>query len=342
LSRVTAPTSGVIKIRGRVASLLEVGTGFHPELTGRENIFLNSALLGMDRRETQSNFDEIVDFSGIEKFIDTPVKHYSSGMYVRLAFSVSAHLKPEILVLDEVLAVGDLEFQKKSLRKMQEIADTGCTVLFVSHAMNMISLFCSRAIILNKGCVEFDGETADAAKLYYSSDGSSVVPYQIDYTKRERRVGDDYATLLEAHIEDENGEMTGSVDIHCGFRVKMRYQLHGAVANACAPNFHLYNSLYQCVFVTAGDRNMHVSGDAVYESTCHIPGSLLNDDVYYIGLALTFTHNEIHVSFFEQNALSIVVRDPILETMDKDRQGYIGAIPGTVRPKLDWKVQIIK
>jgi lipopolysaccharide transport system ATP-binding protein len=296
----------------------------------------------MNRYETQRKFDEIVDFSGIEKFIDTPIKHYSSGMYVRLAFSVSAHLEPEILVLDEVLAVGDLEFQKKSLRKMQSIANTGCTVLFVSHAMNMISLFCSRAIVLNKGCVEFDGETADAAKLYYSSDGSSVIPYQIDYTKSARRVGDEYATLLEAHIEDEDGKLTGEVNINSGFRVKMRYQLHGAVAKSCYPNFHFYNALYQCVFVTPGDRAPHISGDAVYEATCYVPGSFLNDDVYYIGLALTFTHEDLHVSFFEQNALSIVVRDPILETMDKERQGYVGAYPGAIRPKLNWEVQIIE
>jgi lipopolysaccharide transport system ATP-binding protein len=342
LSRVTAPTSGMVKVKGRIASLLEVGTGFHPELTGRENIFLNSALLGMSRYETQRKFDEIVDFSGIEKFIDTPVKHYSSGMYVRLAFSVSAHLEPDILVLDEVFAVGDMEFQKKSLRKMQSIASTGCTVLFVSHAMNMINLFCSRAIILDQGCIEFDGETADAAKLYYSSDGSSVVPYQIDYTKRDRRIGDAYATLLEAHIEDEKGRLTGKVDIHSRFKVKMRYQLHGAPANSCSPNFHFYNSLYQCVFVTAGEQNTHTSGDAVYEATCQVPGSLLNDDVYYVGLALTFLEKDIQVSFFEQNALSVVVSDPILETVDKDRQGYIGAIPGAIRPKLDWKVRIIK
>jgi lipopolysaccharide transport system ATP-binding protein len=225
---------------------------------------------------------------------------------------------------------------------MQSIASTGCTVLFVSHAMNMINLFCSRAIILNKGSIEFDGETADAAKLYYQSDGSSVVPYQIDYANQERRVGDEYATLLEAHIEDENGETVGSVNIHCGFKVKMRYQLHGAATKSCAPNFHFYNSLYQCVFVSGGERNAHVSGDAIYEATCHVPSSLLNDDVYYIGLALTFIDKDIHISFFEQNALSIAVRDPLLETMDKERQGYIGAIPGVIRPKLDWKVQIIK
>jgi lipopolysaccharide transport system ATP-binding protein len=342
LSRVTAPTLGAVKIKGRIASLLEVGTGFHPELTGRENVFLNSALLGMNRDETQRKFDEIVNFSGLEKFIDTPVKHYSSGMYVRLAFSVSAHLEPEILVLDEVLAVGDLEFQKKSLRKMQSIADTGCTVLFVSHAMNMISLFCSRSIILNKGCIEFDGETADAAKLYYSSDGSSVIPYQIDYTKRDRRVGDDYATLLEAHVEDDDGRLTGEMNINAGFKVKMRYQLHGAVAKSCYPNFHFYNSLYQCVFVTPGERNLHVSGNAVYEATCHVPGSFLNDDVYYIGLALTFTREDFHASFFEQNALSVVIRDPVLETVDQERQGYVGAYPGAVRPKLEWNIRIVE
>ena len=342
ISRVTAPTQGEIKVKGRITSLLEIGTGFHPELTGRENIFLNSAILGLSRRETLRKFDEIVDFSGIERFIDTPVKHYSSGMYVRLAFSVSANMEPEILLLDEVLAVGDLEFQKKSLQKMQSIAKSGCTILFVSHGMSMITIFCSRAIILNKGSIEFDGEAADAAKLYYSSEGSPLIPYEVDFTKKDKKVGDEYATLLDAHIEDENGKTVGLVNINSGFKVKMRYKLHGAVIKSCFPNFHFYNSLYQCVFVSTGNRDSHTSGDAIYEATCHVPGSFLNDDVYYIGPALTFTHSDIHVSFYEQNALAIVVRDPLLETMDKEREGYIGTFPGVIRPKLDWKIQIIR
>ena len=158
MSRVTAPTKGMIKIKGRTASLLEVGTGFHPELTGRENIFLNGAILGMTKDEIKRKFDEIVAFAEVEKFIDTPVKRYSSGMYVRLAFAVAAHLEPEILILDEVLAVGDADFQKKCLGKMQDVAEHGRTVLFVSHNMTSVRALCSRVILIDKGMVVMDGQ----------------------------------------------------------------------------------------------------------------------------------------------------------------------------------------
>ncbi len=166
LSRVTAPTSGRVRVKGRVASLLEVGTGFHPELTGRENVYLNGAILGMNRREIARKFDEIVDFSGVEKFIDTPVKRYSSGMYVRLAFAVAAHLEPEILVVDEVLAVGDAEFQKKCLGKMGEVAQEGRTVLFVSHNMGAIEKLCPRAILLDSGTLSKAGPATDVIFHY--------------------------------------------------------------------------------------------------------------------------------------------------------------------------------
>jgi len=167
LSRITDPTEGKIEIRGRISSLLEVGTGFHPELTGRENIFLNGAILGMSRLEIKQKFDEIVAFAEVEKFLDTPVKRYSSGMYVRLAFAVAAYLEPEILIVDEVLAVGDAAFQKKCLGKMENVAKEGRTVLFVSHNMGAVSNLCSRAIVLSKGSVDFDGSTDDAVQYYY-------------------------------------------------------------------------------------------------------------------------------------------------------------------------------
>ncbi len=166
LSRVTAPTSGAVKVKGRIASLLEVGTGFHPELTGRENIYLNGAILGMKRLEIDRKFAEIVDFSGVEKFIDTPVKRYSSGMYVRLAFAVAAHLEPEILVVDEVLAVGDAEFQKKCLGKMGEVAQGGRTVLFVSHNMAAVQSLCDAAIVLSSGVISFQGAVSLAIHTY--------------------------------------------------------------------------------------------------------------------------------------------------------------------------------
>jgi lipopolysaccharide transport system ATP-binding protein len=169
LSQITKPTGGRIEINGRVASLLEVGTGFHPELTGRENIYLNGTILGMSRKEVKAKFDEIVDFSGVEKFLDTPVKHYSSGMYVRLAFAVAAHLEPEILIIDEVLAVGDAEFQKKCLGKMKDVAEKGRTVIFVSHNMAAVEKLCSKCFLLNQGELVFSGTSSETISQYLNS-----------------------------------------------------------------------------------------------------------------------------------------------------------------------------
>jgi lipopolysaccharide transport system ATP-binding protein len=168
LSQITKPSSGKIEINGRIASLLEVGTGFHPELTGRENIYLNGTILGMTRKEVKEKFDEIVEFSGVQKFIDTPVKHYSSGMYVRLAFAVAAHLEPEILIIDEVLAVGDAEFQKKCMGKMKEVAGKGRTVLFVSHNLSAVASLCNKGIVLNQGSLEFTGSASEAINFYHA------------------------------------------------------------------------------------------------------------------------------------------------------------------------------
>jgi lipopolysaccharide transport system ATP-binding protein len=174
LSQITKPSAGSIEINGRVASLLEVGTGFHPELTGRENVYLNGTILGMTRKEVKAKFDEIVAFSGVEKFIDTPVKHYSSGMYVRLAFAVAAHLEPEILIIDEVLAVGDAEFQKKCLGKMGEVAGEGRTVIFVSHDLSSIINLCKKGILLNSGCVIEKGEISNVVSAYTNRDLSTL------------------------------------------------------------------------------------------------------------------------------------------------------------------------
>lgn len=339
LSQVTAPTSGMVKVKGRIASLLEVGTGFSPELTGRENTYLNGAIMGMDRAEVKRKFDEIVDFSGVEKFIDTPVKRYSSGMYVRLAFAVAAHLDAEILVVDEVLAVGDADFQKKCLGKMGDVTHKGRTVFFVSHNMGMINSLCQRAILLNAGNIILDGSVSSAIARYYDSGMSS--PFAADFTKSVRKVGDEFATLLEAHIEDENGNTTGDINIRSPFAVKMKYALHDTVPNSSFPNFRFYNSQGQCVFVTNGDRNAHRSSNGIYEATCNVPGSLLNNETYFIDLALTFTHNGIHVSFWQRGALAIVIYDNIEETLNEERQGYSGAIPGAVRPKLNWEVKKI-
>lgn len=221
LSRITEPSAGTVSIRGRVASLLEVGTGFHPELTGRENIFLNGAILGMSRREINRKFDQIVDFSEVEKFLDTPVKRYSSGMYVRLAFAVAAHLEPEILVVDEVLAVGDARFQKKCMGRMGEVGKEGRTVLFVSHNMGAVSELCNRAILLSEGKLVADGSTASVIEKYLQAGNkSSFLQMQ---TKSHHPV---YVTQMR--LADSAGDSLGRVELgedailEIGFTVEQR------------------------------------------------------------------------------------------------------------------------
>jgi lipopolysaccharide transport system ATP-binding protein len=207
LSRITEPTTGRIRIRGRIASLLEVGTGFHPELTGRENVFLNGAILGMGRREIRRVFDQIVSFAGIEQFVDTPVKRFSSGMYVRLAFAVAAHLEADILVIDEVLAVGDAEFQRKCLQRMDEIAHTnGRTVLFVSHNMAAIENLCSRCLLLDKGLVRATGEPNEIIRLYLETATSSTFAHR-NLVGDVERSGNGSVRLTRFHLEDSRGNL---------------------------------------------------------------------------------------------------------------------------------------
>ena len=338
LARITEPSIGKVSIRGRVASLLEVGTGFHPELTGRENIFLNGSILGMTHVDIRQRFDEIVAFAEVEKFLDTPVKRYSSGMYVRLAFAVAAHLEPDIFIVDEVLAVGDVQFQKKCLGKMEEVASrNGRTVLFVSHQMGMITSLCQRALLLEGGQIVCDGNAPETVARYYSRDGGA--PFAIDYTKFPQRVGDQFATLRQAWIEDMEGRKTGEIDIRSPFKIKMQYALDGTAPELPAPNFHIYNTQGQCAFVCSGLGSPERSGGS-YEATCIVPGNLLNNDTYFIDLALTFIDSGVHVSFHERGALSVVVVDPIEETLNSPgRNGYSGIIPGVVRPQINCEVR---
>jgi lipopolysaccharide transport system ATP-binding protein len=226
LSQVTSPTTGEIKIKGRIASLLEVGTGFHPELTGRENIFLNGAILGMTKNEIRSKFDEIVDFSGVEKYIDTPVKRYSSGMYVRLAFAVAAHLEPEILVVDEVLAVGDAEFQNKCLGKMQDVSRIdGRTVLFVSHNMNAISKLCEKGIFLYNGELLRSGNINDIINYYISNSVNTDIDYQnIDLTVHPGRKKDYRPIASRLAIRSKNLQMTGKIFIGDDLEIEIGYK----------------------------------------------------------------------------------------------------------------------
>lgn len=231
LSRITKPTKGRVDLYGRVASLLEVGTGFHSELSGRDNIYLNGAILGMSRKEIDRKFDEIVDFSGVEKFLDTPVKHYSSGMYVRLAFAVAAHLEPEILIVDEVLAVGDAEFQKKCLGKMEDVAKQGRTVLFVSHNMGAIENLCNNVIVLNKGQIVNSGKTSDMINYYSGKVIDDVISKATLEHRVENRSGDGRIRFTDFCIKDANNNLLGvirsgtDVVFEFGFRTRSNLAL---------------------------------------------------------------------------------------------------------------------
>ena len=327
LSRITDPTVGQIKIRGRVASLLEVGTGFHPELTGRENIYLNGAILGMGKAEIKKKFDEIVAFAEVEKFLDTPVKRYSSGMYVRLAFAVAAHLEPETLIVDEVLAVGDAQFQKKCLGKMEEVGKQGRTVLFVSHNMAMISNLCQKGIVLEAGQLTFQGQISEAVLKYYKGGEKN--------DRANRAFESKTAVLLGAELLGVGNSL--DVTIHDELVIRMKYKIKRQVEGKCVPNFHFSSSDGGRIFVSNAERVIAMP-PGEYFADCTIPGNLLNEGAYFVGLALT-TYSEagsFEVEFFDQNAMTFNVIDPMDER--SNRYGYAGPVPGVIRPKLTWKI----
>jgi len=328
LSRITEPTVGKVKISGRVASLLEVGTGFHPELTGRENIFLNGAILGMSKVEIKKKFDEIVAFAEVEKFLDTPVKRYSSGMYVRLAFAVAAHLEPEILIVDEVLAVGDAQFQKKCLGKMEEVGKQGRTVLFVSHNMAMISNLCQKGIVLDAGGLAFQGPISEAMLKYYQDAGGKS-----NGTSREFE--SETAALLSAELIGLGDAL--DITIHDALVIRMKYKIKQQVDGKCVANFHFFSADGNYVFVSSAD-GVKTMPPGEYYADCTVPGKLLNEGAYFVGLALTtyYSAGSFDVEFFDRNALTFNVIDPMDER--SNRYGYAGPMPGIIRPSLSWNI----
>jgi lipopolysaccharide transport system ATP-binding protein len=336
LSRIVEPTTGRVKIKGRVASLLEVGTGFHPELTGRENIFLNGAILGMTKTEIKKKFDEIVDFAEIEKFLDTPVKRYSSGMYVRLAFAVAAHLEPEILLVDEVLAVGDAQFQKKCLGKMEDVsAREGRTVLFVSHNMATITSLCQKAILLDSGKIALMGNTSDVVLSYYSKGEAS--PAAFNYTITNKIIGDRYANLLSGAVIDKNHNVCTEIDIREPFSIIMQYKISITEKYRYIPNFHFFYSDGTYTFCSSPIVIERLS-PGIYEAECRVPGNYLNEGTFFVGLALTSLDSGMRVHFYDQNALSFHVKDPIDDVPTRN-PAYSGPIPGVVRPLLRWSIR---
>jgi len=329
LSRITDPTNGSAVLRGRVASLLEVGTGFHPELTGRENIYLNGALLGMSRQEISRKFDEIVSFSEIEKFLDTPVKFYSSGMHVRLAFAVAAHLEPEILIVDEVLAVGDAAFQKKSLGKMGEVSKSGRTILFVSHNMNAIRQLCTSAIVLEEGRVVFSGSPSQSI-TYYTQEFQKNI-FEREFIKNQTH--NTSAAVLKVSIKTNRTTKEIRTDQDIVFSID-----YDRAAGASTVGFTLVlkDQDENVVFSSINNRERDWYGKekppGLYRTSCTIPANLLNDGWYSISLIM-----------FGRNFSDVVQVGELLtfEVQDNPalRGDFLGKFGGVIRPDLTWRTE---
>ena len=336
LSRITEPTSGRIETRGRLGSLLEVGTGFDPELTGRENIYLNGAILGMKRSEIQRRFDEIVEFSEVERFIDTPVKRYSSGMYMRLAFAVAAHLETDILIVDEVLAVGDASFQKKCLGKMESVAQTGRTVLFVSHNMLAVEDLCDRVMWLKDGHLADEGQPSAVISNYLQTTFPPDIK-QRAWKDKATAPGTDEVRLHRACVRPANGSPTDPITVRTPFVVELEYW-------SLQPNVHLSPSLalyneQGILLLTSGpghDPEAHerTAPAGLYRYICQVPGDLLNDGTHRL------------VLYIDRNERTVLQQDNILIFDIRDateaRHGWHGKWAGAIRPMLGWSKELVR
>jgi lipopolysaccharide transport system ATP-binding protein len=333
LTKITPPTKGRVEISGRVSSLLEVGTGFHQELTGRENIYLNGTILGMSKREVERKFDEIVDFSGVERFIDTPVKRYSSGMAVRLAFAVAAHLEPEILIVDEVLAVGDAAFQKKCISKMQDVHKQGRTVLFVSHNMAAVNMLCSRAIHLEGGRIVNDGPTHDVVSAYLSSD--SGIPAAREWPDPDSAPGGEVARLHAVRCISRDEKTISAASVREDVGIEMVYDVIRA-GSVLLPHYHIYNEEGVLLFGTleqdpAWARRERPEGR--YVSTAWIPGNLLSVGTLFVTCSLITRAPDVK-QFSENQVIAISITD--MMGQGTARGDWAEDMPGIVRPLLKW------
>lgn len=336
LARITPPTTGRGVTNGRVGSLLEVGTGFHPELTGRENIMLSAAVMGMRRSEVLSRFEEIVEFSGLSTFLDTPVKRYSSGMYMRLAFSVAAHLEPEILLVDEVLAVGDSDFQKKCLGRMEELGHSGRTVLFVSHSMPSVLRLCPRVILLDGGHVSADGNTSHVIEEYMGRGGGAA---QREWPDPDTAPGDDFLRLRSVRVVNDTGHPTAEMDIREPIFVEVDY------LNLCVdpefrpfPQILVYNAEGILLFASASFNNPTWRRQArkrgLVRTRCRIPGNYLAEGGVYISVAVV-SYNPTRHHAVGTDAVAFHVVD--FSQGDGVRGEWTGDYPGVVRPMLEWE-----
>jgi lipopolysaccharide transport system ATP-binding protein len=328
LSRITRPTTGRAEIHGRVRSLLEVGTGFHGELSGRENTYLSGSILGMSKSEIDRKFDEIVAFAEVDKFIDTPVKHYSSGMYVRLAFAVAAHLEPEILLVDEVLAVGDASFQKKCLGKMGDVANQGRTIVFVSHNMTALRRMCTRALWLEGGRALDSGDPGRVIDHYLQK--NTVTTLETVWPDDATAPGDERVRLRSARLipETDGSEL---ITVHTPLKIEFTYwnYVPDLTLNL---SIHLYNLEEVCIFVTVS--NIAPRPVGLVRHTMEIPGDLLNVGAYYLNVLVV--KDSSTVILIQNNVVSFeVIEGHVIGN-------WFGHIPGAVRPKLKWKDEVIE
>lgn len=339
LSEITEPTEGEAHIYGRVASLLEVGTGFHPELTGKENVFMNGAILGMTRAEIKKKFDEIVSFAEIERFLDTPVKRYSSGMYVRLAFAVAAHLEPEILIVDEVLAVGDLVFQKKCLGKMSEVAKRGRTVIFVSHNMEAIQKLCTRAILLHEGKVVMEGSTDEVIREYTGEEKYSIGE-QI-WQDINKAPGDDVVRMHAVRVLDQNGKVCTNFDVRDPVSIETEYWVLEE-GHRLVLQLYFFNEMGHVIFITKDNLDSPwrdtVCPTGHYRSVCRIPADLLNE----CEISVAYGIDTIGISHLMHATGQDMLRFKVSDGMDPG--GVRGNFPlqwrhDGVRPRLHWTVE---
>jgi len=333
LSRITEPTDGRVRMLGRVGSLLEVGTGFHPDLTGRENVYLNGAILGMRKTEIDRKLDEIVDFAEVSRFLDTPVKHYSSGMYLRLAFAVGAHLETEILLVDEVLAVGDARFQQKCLDKMRDVGRHGRTVLFVSHNLLAVKRLCERTILIDGGRIWKDGPSEDVVTAYLNA-GRHTTALR-EWPSREAAPGRDVVRLRAVRVRTADGQLAETLDVRYPVAVQMEYEVLEA-GHVLLPNFQFFNDSGIHMFAShdldpAWRQRRRPAGR--YVSTVRIPGNLLAEGIVSVSVGMETVAPKLF-QFYVHDAVTFRVVDPL--EGDSARGDYLGKINGVVRPRLDW------
>ncbi len=321
ISRITSPTTGSIMGNGRIASLLEVGTGFHHELSGRENIYLNGNILGMKKKEIDQRFDEIVDFSGVEKFIDTPVKRYSSGMYTRLAFAVAAHMEPEILIVDEVLAVGDASFQQKCLGKMKEVSrQQGRTILFVSHNMAAIQNLCNRALLLHKGEIAEIGQPDVVVGNYLKKE--KAMDFEQCYDTLETAPGNEAIRIKKVMVKPMLLAAQQVIDIRTPLKILFEFWHLDKTPGSLIVGVHLFSITGEFIFDVCSEAVLNTNG--LMEGECVIPGHFLNDGAYYI--SLVFVKNTTQRLYYHEACLQFDVEDYRKDT------AWFGKWHGVVRP----------